>query len=111
MKNRKKYTIYLLIALFALIGLVLFINTFDPTSNINLLSITIPALIPFFILLFLVIASIFAFLFANSRRGVLVGLFAISFLILQFLHANSPFYTALLAIIAVLIELLFRKKK
>ena len=111
MKSRKKFIPHLLIALLALFGEILFVNTFEPSSTLDIKTFTIPSVIPFFFLLFLAVGGIATFVLSSARRGILTGILIVGFLLLQYLRVNNIFYTALLIIILLLIEFLFWKKK
>ncbi len=111
MKARKRFVPYLIIAILSLIGFFLYIQTFSPTKPIDFFNFQIMPVAPFLAIFFLLISCLFAFIMANSRRGLLIGLFALSFLALQYFHYNNIFYTILLIIIFSLIEFLFWKKK
>ncbi len=111
MNARKKFVPYLFIAILSLVGLFLYIHTFTPTKSIDFFDVQIIPIAPFLAIFFLTVSCLFAFILANSRRGLLVGLFAISFLFLQYIRYNNVFYTILLILIFTLIEFLFWKKK
>lgn len=110
MKSRKKLLPYLLISLLSFIGILLVVTTLNPNKSIDIFIVMLPPLLPFFSLIFLTISCLFTFLLGSKRRGILIGIFSIGFLLLQFFRFNSIFYTLLLIIITVLIELLFWKK-
>lgn len=111
MKSRKKHLPYLFIAILSFVGLLLLVATLDPHKSIDVFVIMLPPLFPFFSLIFLTVSCLFTFLLKGKRRGILIGLFSLGFLLLQFFRFNSIFYTLLLIIITILIELLFWKKK
>lgn len=111
MKSRKQYSVYLFVAILCLLGLILFTNTFNPHTAWGIFNITISPIIPFFGLFFLIVSGSFAFLLKSRRRGILIALFVTGFLLLQYLRFNNIFYTAVLFVIIVLIEILFWKKK
>jgi hypothetical protein len=111
MNIRKKFAPYLFIAILSFIGLFLYIHTFSPTKQIDFFGVQIIPVAPFLAIFFLSISCLFAFILANSRRGLLIGLFALSFLFLQYIRYNNVFYTILLILIFTLIEFLFWKKK
>lgn len=111
MRKRKRYVPYILISLLSIVGFLLFVNTFSPTQNLDILFIKIPTIIPFFSLILLTFTGIFSFMFANSRRGLFVAFLIVSFLILQFLHINNIFYTMILISIFLLLEYVFWNKR
>lgn len=111
MKIRKKYSIYLLIAVLSFIGLVLFINTFEPSKIIDLFYIKVYPEIILFLLLFSILTCLLTFTFASIRRGIISGILITSIALLQFFKVNNLFYSAILVVVAILLEFLFWKKK
>lgn len=111
MQKRKRFIPHLLISFLALIGIILFVNTFDPKDIFDISVLKFPIIIPLFFLVFLIIGGVTIFLLASIRRGILLALFVVCFLFLQYLHSNSILNTAILILIVILIEFLFWKKK
>jgi len=111
MKDRRKFAPYLFIAILSFIGFILFINTFTPTTPVDLFGLLVPSVIPLLLLVFLIVSCVFAFILSHSRRGVFVGLFVFCFLVLQLIRYNNIFYTIILILIFVLLEYLFISRK
>src|SRR6185437_4527576 len=111
MKKRKKFLPHLLISLLSFIGLILIIITFQPKDIFDFFVINIPIVIVFFFLVLLSFGGLFIFIFKNLHRGILIALFLICFLLMQFARVNNIFFTLILAAIIILLELFFMKRK
>jgi len=110
--HKKKRPFWLVIVfILSLVGLGYFVLTFSPTSQFSILSFKFSVLIPGLTLLFIIIFSVFSFIFNNSRRGFLLGLLVISYLLLRLNGLTSPFFAILLVILFGGIELFFVKRK
>jgi hypothetical protein len=111
MRRRKKFLPHLLLSLVFIVATIFFVIYFSPQQTFSLFTFQIPVIIPFFIFLFFSISLLATFLLTNLRRGILISIFAVSFLLLQYFNYNSILYTTLLIAIVVLVEILFWKKK
>jgi hypothetical protein len=63
------------------------------------------------LLAFLFIFSLFSFLLNNKRRGFLISCFVLGYFILKLMNLTHPFFTILLLILLIMLELLFAKRK
>jgi len=111
MKKRKKFIPHLLLFIFSFICLVFLVNSSGPRDPLILFGVQIPSFPVFYILIFLTFAALSSFVFANLRRGFLIGIFMLIFLTLQYLRYNNIVYTIILIAIVLLIELMFWKGK
>jgi len=94
------------ISCFALLLYLIF--TFSPKANLNFNFITISVLPVAFLLFFIFIATLLS-LFIGRRRAILVGIFALSFLLLRYFSYTNPLFILLLAAILIVIELSLHK--
>jgi hypothetical protein len=110
MKRRKRH-LWLLILSALFLGLFGYsiLNT-SPSDQFSILNLRLSLLTPVLILLFLFISSFFSFIL-NTRRGLLLGLLVISYLLLRLNGLTSPFFGILLLLLFGGIELFFIKRK
>jgi hypothetical protein len=111
MHKRKRPFWLLIVFVLSLVGLGYLVLNFSPSSQLSILNFELSVLIPGFTFLFLVIFSLVTFLLNNSRRGFLLGLLVISYLLLKLNGLTSPFFAILLVILFVGVELFFIKRK
>jgi hypothetical protein len=111
MKRRKRPFWLLIISFLSLGALGYWIWNFSPDYQITISHTLFPILPVFLFLLFLFIFSLFTFLLNNSRRGFLLGLLAISYLLLRLNGLTSPFFAILLLILFAGVELFFIKRR
>lgn len=111
MRQRKKYIPLLAISLvlFGVIDFIIFL--INPLRNFQILSFEFSPIPIFFLILFFGIFFFFSFLFLNKRRGLLTSLFITLSLLLRFLDFKNIFYTLLIFLILLLIELYFSTNK
>jgi hypothetical protein len=110
--HKKKGPIWLLIAsVLSLMTLAYLILSFSPSFQFPILGFTFSVLLLAMFLLFIFTFSVFSFMFNNSRRGFLLGLLVISYLLLRLNGLTSPFFAILLLILFGGIELFFIKRK
>jgi len=111
MKRRKRHLWLLAVSVLSFTTLGYLILNFSPSENLSFIIYHL-SLIPVFLgCLFIFIFSFFAFMLNNSRRGFLLGLLIISYLLLQLNSLTSPFFAILLLILFGGIELFFVKRK
>ena len=110
MRKRKKYLWLLFVGILSLFSLGYLIFNFSPAFQFTILKFKFSVLIPGLILLFLSIFCLFGFIL-NARRGFLLGLFAISYLLLRLNGLTSLFFAILLLLFFGGIELFFVKRK
>ena len=111
MKRRKRHLWLLPVSFLSLAALVYLILNFSPAFQLSIINFQFSILIPALTLLFIFIFSLFAFILNNSRRGFLLGLLIISYLLLRLNGLTSPFFAILLLILFGVIELFFVKRK
>ncbi|HEX7542683.1 MAG TPA: hypothetical protein VF385_01205 [Patescibacteria group bacterium] len=110
--HKKRRPFWLLVVfILSLAGLGYLVLTFSPTSQFSIFNFQFSILIPGLTLLFLLIFSLTTFILSNSRRGFLLGLLVISYLLLRLNGLTSPFFAILLVILFGGIELFFIKRK
>jgi len=109
MRKRKKYLWLLVISVLSLVALAYLILNYSPTFQLSILNLQFSILIPGLTLLFFFIFSLFGFIL-NTRRGFLLGLLVISYLLLRLNGLASPFFAILLLLLFGGIELFFVKR-
>jgi len=111
MKRKKRHLWLLVVSILSLGALGYLILNLSPTDQFSIFNFQFSVLIPALTILFLLIFSLVTFLLSNSRRGFLLGLLVISYLLLRVNGLTSPFFTILLLILFGGIELFFVKRK
>lgn len=101
----------LLLSLLSLTGLAYMFLNFPPGTSLVIGNVQIPYLIIFFILLFLCLYGIAAFLFKSAAQGAIIGGLIISYLLLRLFNITHPFFTILLLVFFASIEGILWKKK
>src|ERR1035437_5812290 len=110
MRKRKKYLWFLVVSLLSLCFLGYLILNFSPSFQFSILSFKFSVLGFALILLFLSLFFLFGFIL-NARRGFLLELLVISYLLLRLNGLTSPFFAILLLLLFGGIELFFVKRK
>lgn len=82
----------------------------DPEQPFPVLSIKLNPLFLLFPVIFLLLFSIGTLMLRNIRRGILLGIFGIAFLLLRFFGYGDILFIAIVALILVLIEAFFFKR-
>ena len=100
----------MVVSFLALATLGYLVLNVSPSFQFSILNLQFTILIPGLTLLFLFIFSLFSFIL-NARRGFLLGLLAISYLLLRLNGLVSPFFAILLLLLFGGIELFFVKRK
>jgi len=109
--RKRRHAWLLLVSILSLGASVYLALCFPPTYQLPVGNFLFPVLPVFLIFLFLFIFSFFSFVFKNSRRGFLLGLFVIAYLLLRLTKLTSPFFLIMLFVLFGGIELFFIKKK
>lgn len=109
---RKKGKILSLLISLIFLGISIYIIvSYPPTFSLNIMNQELSILYIFLSLFFLFTAYFFAFVFKNTRRGLFMALFLISFLLLNYHKLGQPVFVILLIAIFVALELLFARRK
>ncbi|HUD04374.1 MAG TPA: hypothetical protein VMR59_00080 [Patescibacteria group bacterium] len=108
-KQRPIWLIAISLLLIATLGYLIF--NFSPNDQFSISHTPFPILPIFLLLSFLLLFSLTTFILNNSRRGFLLGLLVISYLLLRLNGLTSPFFAILLLILFAGIELFFVKRK
>lgn len=124
MKRRKKPIWLLIGGLLSLIILTYLIVFLSPNSQFSLApqSLLDPrslseggakvGILPFFfILIFTSFFSVSSFLLKDMRRGIFIGLFASTYLLLRFIDLTHIFFLIMLLILFATLEMFFSYKK
>lgn len=111
MRQRKRPTILLLLAILSFIGTISFVIFFSPSHQFTLITVQIPVLFLFFVTLFLCIFSATSYFFKSKIHGLLLGLFLVCILIFRLNNLAHPFFFILLAALFLTLELLFTYRK
>jgi cytochrome bd-type quinol oxidase subunit 2 len=110
MRKKKRSIFELLISLLTFGTVFFLINNFPPNYQIAINNFKLPILPLFFILIFAGIFLFFEVILANKRRGILIALFSVSYLLLRFFGLTSLLFPALLLILFAGIEKFFVKR-
>jgi len=111
MQREKRPFLFLIVSFLSLGALGYLVLNFPPTFQFSILNIQFSILIPGLALLFLFIFSLFSFILNNKRRGLLLGMLTIFYLLLRLNGLTSLFFAILLLILFGGIELFFVKQK
>ena len=111
MKRRKKPIWLLVVGLLSLAILIYILIFLSPESSIVNGQWSINVLPFFFILTFISLFLLFSFLLSNFRRGLFIGLFVSTYLLLRFLGLTHIFFLIMLLILFITLEMFFNYKK
>lgn len=120
--RRKKRPLWLLVlSILSLGGFIYLIFFTDPSDKISLSEffgqtpisspLNLSTLILFFTVLFIFIFSFITYLLRSIRRGILSGIFVVSYLILRLNHLDQLFFLLVLLALFVTLELVFTRQK
>lgn len=109
MRNRRKYLPFLLSSPILFILIVILAVFWSPSQTLTLFNISISLVIIFFILLFSAFFLLGTYIFKNPLRGLFLGSYILSFLILRYFGFTNLFYPILLLLLTVLIDRLTHK--
>ncbi len=118
MRKRKPFWL-LVVSLLSLAILIYLVLNFPPSHQFTIYNLPFDfaqggrfTILPIvLILIFLFIFSLFGFILNNKRRGVLIAVFVLGYLILKLLNLTHPFFIILLLVLLIMLELLFAKRK
>ncbi len=103
--KRKRSILFLVIGLISLFSLGFLVYAIDPNFQINILTLSIPMLPIFMILLFATLFFLGSFAFKSKTHGVLIGVFVIIYLLFRLNHLTHPFFLILLFALFLTLEL------
>jgi hypothetical protein len=110
--RKRKRPLWLLVVFVLSLGASTYLTlSVSPSNDLSLITYHLSLIPVFLLLLFSLVFSLFTFLLNNSRRGFLLGLLTVSYLILRLNGLTSPFFAILLLILFGGIELFFVKRK
>src|SRR3989344_585198 len=109
MRRKKRPFWSLVLSLLSLVSLLYLSFSFPPNYLFRIMNYELGIMVFFFMLIFLFCFSLFAFLFNNNRRGLFIGLFVVSYLLLRLNHLTQSFFLIILFFLFVTLELVFRK--
>src|SRR3989344_8952790 len=106
--RRGKRPIWLLVAglLFTAFFTYIIVST-SPNYQFQITNFKFQILPFFFIAVFLFLFFSFSYIFINFRRGLFVGLFSVTYLLLRFFGLTHIFFLIILAILFLTLELFF----
>jgi hypothetical protein len=110
MRVRKKIIYLPVISLAALLSLIYIIFSLPPSFELNLNYFTLPILPISFLLFFIFIWSLVAFIFISKVQGFLFAIFPTVYLLLRFFKLDQLLFLVLLILLFVGTELLFYRK-
>lgn len=113
MRRKKRSLWLLLISLLTFVTLLYIIFSYPPGALINIseAKINIASNVAFFGLLFIFCTSFFGILFHSTRRGVIIGIFVVIYLLLRLFGLRNIFFLVLLIAIFATIELSFNQRQ
>lgn len=109
MRQRKKRLWCLALSSASLLGVIFVVFFVDPEYSVSFLSFSLTIVFLFFLLTFLFVFGVVSYFLANIVRGVLAGVFAVSFLSLRYFGFHDTLYIAILLGIVLMFDLYFRK--
>ncbi len=110
MRTHRKFIRYLYFFLASLIPLIFFIIIVDPKIKFEILQPFLNPPLIFFMLFFASLFTLFTFIFASRRRGILASLFICGIFILRFFGLKSIFQVFILLLIILLIEYIYSQR-
>ena len=120
MNRRKKSLILFILSILSFVALIYLIFFYSPSTQFTLPLGALAkwgihnfqfSILPiFFLLFFIFLLSLISYLLRSPRRGALIGLLTIIYLILRMLHLNSPYFLFLLIVLFISLELFFKKR-
>jgi len=110
MRTRRKFLPLFYLSFILFIAVILFIYFVDPDKNLLIIDLYVPPVTFLFTIIFLAIFCLFSFIFLSKKRGVLSGIFILSFLILRLLRIENNYFLILIAIILVLADFYYKKE-
>src|SRR3989344_182351 len=111
MRRRKRPLLLLIFSLISFASLSYLIMNSDPTQKLNSYGLQLTTIPFFFILVFLSTFSLSAYILNNSRRGLLIALAIVFYLLLRFYNLTHFFFLLLLVALFFVLELLFSNHK
>ncbi|MDE2589935.1 MAG: hypothetical protein KGL95_09765 [Patescibacteria group bacterium] len=110
MHKKKRSVTLLLIGILGFLLLLFFTHTFSPTVLFSVVFLTVPSIIPFFLLVFVTLFGLAGFTLNSNLQGILAGLFGILFLLLRMFSFTHWFFTLLLVTLFAVVEMFFLQK-
>lgn len=104
MRKKRKMLPYLFASFVIFIVLSLLIIFWSPEQSFLILDISISVKWFFFLLVFASLSCLSTFIFSNIIRGLLVGFFVASVLLLRIFGFTNIFYPVLLIVLFILID-------
>ena len=104
--GRKRSIIYLVISIASLIGVLGIIFLLPPTHGFNILNFKFNISILLLCFIFLFLFSVCRYFFQNKKHGIILGLFAVLYLVLRIFDFVHPLFLFLLIALFLSLELL-----
>ncbi|MBI2031498.1 MAG: hypothetical protein HYT08_02675 [Candidatus Levybacteria bacterium] len=111
MRRGKRPFWLLAISLLSLVFLIYLIVSLSPNYQFSTLNFQLPILPVFLLTVFLSLFFSFSYIFINFRRGFVVGLFTVTYLLLRLFDLTHIFFLIILTILFLTLELFFSYKK
>ena len=111
MRRNKRNFGLLIVSVLAFFAILYIVLNYSPALKLSILNFSFPILPLFFVLTFIFLYSLFTFILKSKRRGILIGLFVISYLVLRMNGLTNVFFVILLVVLFGSLELLFVKRK
>lgn len=107
MRKKKRSKILFVLSIISFITLAYVIFFYPPSWKFEIGNWKFEILPVFFLLLFTFCFSLFSYILKSLRRGTLIGIFAVSYLLLRLFGLTHQLFLVLLAALFLTIELFF----
>ena len=111
MKRRKRSIKFLILSLPFFILLTSLIYFLPPNYQLHIINFKLSVMNLFLLPLFIFLFLITTFFSKSTKHGILLGLFATSFLTFRLNNLTHPFFFLLLSALFLVLELLFAYRK
>ncbi|MGH7245916.1 MAG: hypothetical protein ACREGI_03215 [Candidatus Levyibacteriota bacterium] len=110
-KNKKRLFRFLFLFFISIATLTYIIFSYPPRGSIQIIFLSIPVLILFFLLAFFSLFSAGAYFLKSTIQGFVIGIFSVAALFLKYVGLTQALFFILLFILFILIELVIIGKK
>lgn len=111
MRRKKRSPILFVIVIISLASFAYLIFSIPPTYVLQIRNYELGIIFAFFLLLFISVFSLSAYILRNTRRGLCIGLFSSVYLYLRYVQLVHPFFLLLLLVLFITLELFFSSRR